>query len=980
MAETLTIPDERDRSIKGRPDTSKPYEDAGGELEIKMLDDGGAEVSDPSEPEPKKSTGFDENLVELLPGNELTLLAQDLTERIEHDKESRRKRDEQYEMGLKRTGLADDAPGGAQFTGASKVVHPMLIEAAVDFHAIAMKEIFPPSGPVRTEIIGKQTPEQLSVADRQFRYMNWQMTEQIEEYADELSVTMTQLPMGGSQYMKFYPDPDEKRPTCEFVPIDDLLVPYGCPSFWKASRITHVQRISENTYDDRVDAGIYADLPEVSTPAADTPETTKSGQQSDKIEGVEQPVINLDGLRIVYEVNTYCKISVDGEKRLPYLVSIDERTNKIIAIYRNWEEDDKRQKRLHWIVDFNFIPWRGAYKLGIAQMIGGLSAAATGSLRALLDSALVQTIPVLARLKSAKTGAQSKTIDPMSMVEIEAGTAIDDIRKALMALPFNPPSPVLFQLLGWLTDAAKGVVTTAEEKIADAGNNMPVGTSLALIEQGSKVWSSIHAGLHRSQKKALHIIARLNKDWVDKEGQLEKFGEVICTEEDFRKPLGVIPVSDPNIFSEGQRYAQMQLVLPLAQGMDPKTGQPTATGRLHNLYEVLKNSYTLAKIPNIDKILPPPKEPTELNAAAENSAVMLGNPVMAFPEQEHFAHLETHMRFITDPLFGGNPAAVPQAWPPMLEHIKQHLSFLYGQTMHKIASKALGADVSELMQDKQNWKSIDRVLAAASRIAHSELMRVLQPLGPIMIQMLEKIDSMKPPAPMDPSQSALMIAKMEDARAKEKDKSEAQLGSQELDAKRKKDQADAHAKDEQNRIKEEELKLKYGQAAADSFRKNLTERERLGLDRAKLEHDQALGQHGAQLDRQDQQHRHSMEAQGAARDAQDMQHRHGMDHAGHELERSRDGHERMMSGAEHTLKVGQQEHDQTLDVAGHAQSVQQNVHTQRMAEADHEQRQREHSDGIKQQEKQRKDEGARHAADLKAQSQAQKSSNQKKGK
>lgn len=974
------LPDERDRAIDGVSGEVDDLALEDGDLAVEELPDGGALVTD-EEKEGKVDSEFFDNLAETLEETELDNIARDLLRRIEHDKEARQKRDLQYEEGLKRTGLGDEAPGGANFTGASKVVHPMLTEASVDFHASSMKELFPPTGPVRTEIIPEQTPEQLKIADRQFRYMNWQLTEQIEEYPDELSVTMTQLPMGGSQYMKFWDDETEGRPCTEFLPIDDLLIPYGCQSFWRASRITHVQRLSENEFEDRLESQMYRDT-KLASPS-ETPETTKAGRASEKIEGVEPPPDNIDGLRIVYETNTFLKLSVDENKRLPYLITIDERTSKVLSLYRNWEEDDRRKKRLHWIVDYNFIPWRGAYKMGIAQMIGGLSAASTGALRALLDSALVQTIPVLAKLKAQKFGAQTKSVDPMSVFEVEAGVGVDDIRKALMALPFNPPSPVLFQLLGWLSETAKGVVTTAEEKIADAGNNMPVGTSLALIEQGAKVFSAIHAGLHRSQRKALKILARLNKYHVDKEAQMEKFGEIICTEEDFKHPLGVIPVSDPNIFSEGQRYAQMQLVMGYAQGMDPKTGQPTATGRLHNLYECLKSAYTLAKIPNVDKILPPPKEPSELNAAAENSAAMLGSPIMAFPEQDHFSHLETHLRFVMDPLLGGSPAVVPTTWPGMVEHIKQHLSFLYGKTMHDLASTALGSDISEALKDKKSWPKVDKLLAAASRIVHDELSKILQPLGPQMNQMIQKIESMKPPAPVDPGSAALQVAKLEDARERERMKQEGGLKGADLQEKTEKDKAAADAKQRELDIKETDVNAKHGLAADAHSEKVAHGSHTRAMDILKTAHDMHSGERDHELAAGAQEHSQGMDIHAAGQDAAAQAHSQQLAEADHTLRAGGQAHDQELSRADHSLRADGQAHDQkmnertattnergqafdqTMGAADHVASVQRDVHGQRMAEADHEQRQTEHKDGLKQQEAQRKDEGKRHAADLK---------------
>lgn len=852
MSAVLPLRQERDRFIKGkkdRPTNDGAYDDAP-EYTVDIDDNGDAVVKEPEKAEAAETQHF-ENLAEVVDDIELNTIVTDLLEKIDYDKEARLRRQEQYAEGLRRTGLGGEAPGGATFAGASKAVHPMLAEAAVDFAASAMKELFPSDGPVKTKIEGVQDQDKLEVADRQGKCLNWQLTEQIPEYADELEQTLTQLPMGGSQYMKFYKDDDLRRATCEFVPIDDLLIPYSCKDFWSAARITHVQRLSESEWNDRVESGMYADVDSGEGESED-PDQTKPAAANERIEGTSAPTVNIDGIRIVYEISVNLKLTVDDEKRLPYLISVCEKTRKVCALYRNWDEDDKRQQRLHWIVDYGFIPWRGAYKIGLPHLIGGLSAAATGALRALLDSALIATMPVLAKMKSSKFAGQTKEFDPNTAIEIDASTGLDDIRKAMMPLPFPGPSPVLFQLLGWLTDAAKGVVTTAEEKISEASNQMPVGTALALIEQGAKVYSSIHSRLHRSQKRALQIVARINATDEDLvASQRDALGEILATPEDFKRPLGVIPVSDPNIFSEGQRYAQMHLVQSFA------TNQ--LWSQMHNQYEVVRSAYQLAKIPNIDKILPPPKEPIETNAAAENSAVMLGRPLTAFPDQDHAAHIETHMRFITDPLMGGNPAAVPVAWPAMIEHLKQHLSFMYAKTMFDMVSASMGQDVGELLKDKKNGPKIDQLLAAASLPVHNEIKRRLGDLQPQMQAMLQHVMQIKQPPPMDPSQAAIQVANLEDKRLREETEADNALREKELAEKAAKDAADAINKAEANRVAEEAATKQH---ALDS-EAALQAAARISGDQQQQDFDQQQatlqGGHARSMEQMDQEHQHGMD-------------------------------------------------------------------------------------------------------------------------
>ena len=724
-----------------------------------------------------KDIAFTANLAEHMEETELQAIADELEEKIEADQKARELRDKQYEEGIRRTGMGNDAPGGADFNGASRVVHPMLTEACVDFCASAIKELFPPSGPVKTKIEGKQAdPHKYAVAERQKNYLNWQLQTQISEFADEFEQLLTQLPMGGSQYMKFWHDKTLRRVCCEFVPIDDLYLPYACSDFYTAQRVTHVQRLTQHVFEDRVEAKFYRDIGEgggedepggeVRAPQQE-PDKSRAETANDKVEGREGSHENIDGERIVWEVNTFCSLSVDKNEKLPYLISIDKTTKRVLSIYRNWDKADETCTRLDWMIEFGFIAWRGAYKIGLPHLIGSLSAAATGALRALLDSAHINNLPGFMRLKAARMGGQTKQVNPTEGIEIEA-SAIDDVRKIAMPLPYNQPSAVLMELLGWLTDAGKGVVTTAEEKIADASNQMPVGTVLALMEAGAKVYSSIHARLHRAMTRMFSILGRLNKKYLSLGEQFTKIGEPLATRNDFAEPLAICPVSDPNIYSDAQRFAQAQMVLSLAEGVDPKTGQPTATAQLHDLYEAVKRLYEIAKIPNFEKFLPPPNKPQELNAAAENMAAMMGQPLMAFAPQSHVAHIETHLRFITDPFLGGSPNAAHQTMPMMMEHIKQHLGYLYLDLIGQLIQQATGEKVADLVNDKARANYVDQVIAGASKIVHARMQARFKPLGPVFQQLIQQVADMQPPQPMDPANAMLQAEQLKaKARAQE---------------------------------------------------------------------------------------------------------------------------------------------------------------------------------------------------------------------
>jgi hypothetical protein len=689
------------------------------EEEIIELDDGSVVVNFKPKESPNQNPEFYANLAETMDQNDLDALANEYLDLIDVDKESRKQRDKQYEEGLRRTGLGKDAPGGATFDGASKVVHPVMAEACVDFGASSSKELLPPDGIVKSNIKGNADRVKEETANRKVEFLNWQLTEQISEYRDEMEQLLTQLPLGGSQFLKWRFDPEQKRPTCEWVPIDNILLPYSSTNFYTAQRVTEVQDITEDTFLQRVEQGIYLDIDSTYTSDAPLTEQTRSQEANDKIEGRENPSKNVDGLRRVYEITCFLRLDDDMETmgmRAPYILTIDETTSKVLALYRNWECNDDKFEKLDWYVEFKFIPWRGAYAIGLPQLIGGLSAALTGALRALLDAAHINNSQTLLKLKGGRIGGQSDRIEPTQVVEIEGAPGVDDVRKIAMAMPFNQPSSVLFNLLGWLTSAAKGVVTTAEEKIGEANNNMPVGTAQALIEQGAKVFSSIHARLHRSQAKSLAIVSRLNH-WYLEEMDNQSGTEIQVR--DFAANNDVRPVSDPNIFSETQRVAQNQALLQMATSAPPG---------MFDIRAVYRRVLGQLKVPGIDEILPNPLGAKESNPALENVSMTMGRPAAAYPDQDHISHIKIHLAYAADPAYGGNPVIGPIFSPHALEHIKQHLTLHYLQSMRSyVAQASNGKDTLELNQEKPLDLEAQQALALASQMVSQDSQMTMQP-------------------------------------------------------------------------------------------------------------------------------------------------------------------------------------------------------------------------------------------------------------
>ena len=718
--------------------------------DVEELEDGSAIVTLGEFKGPEENPDFYENLAETINLFDLEKIGMRYLDLIEKDKEAREKRDKQYEEGLKRTGLGDDAPGGANFFGASKVVHPIMAEACVDFAARAIKEMFPPDGPVRTKILGDVTDEKTETAERKRDYLNWQLTEQIQEFRDEQEQLLTQLPLGGSQFMKIWYDDKKRRPCAEFVPIDNILLPFAAVNFYTAQRVTEQQDITGWEMQQRIDRGLYRDISLIRASAE--PEQTAAEKANNKIEGKSWDD-NEDGLRRVFHIYTWLSIDDDpitNGDSAPYILMVDELESKVLGLYRNWEEGDESMEKLDWIVEFKFIPWRGAYAVGLPHLIGGLSAALTGALRALLDTAHINNSATMLKLKGARISGASQQIEVTQVTEVESAPGVDDIRKIAMPMPFNPPSQVLFELLGWITTAAKGVVTTAEEKIADAKSTMPVGTTQALIEQGAVVFSSIHARLHESQRRVIGIVGRLNRWYLDEQKRGDMVAELPIKKEDFKRNSDIVPVSDPHIFSETQRVAQMQSVLQLSTQFPAIFDQRAVVNRM------LKQ----LKIPNVNELIPNASKPAEMNAADENSAMALGRPAFAYPRQDQLAHIQAHLAFALDPALGSNRLIAPKFIPNALEHIKQHMMLWYTNQMSTYVQGDTGVQFGKY-EDSKLVKQIDNAVALASTHLSMDTEEVFKGLLPALEQLGQMMQQFKPaPPPMDGEAQAVLQASM----------------------------------------------------------------------------------------------------------------------------------------------------------------------------------------------------------------------------
>lgn len=691
-------------------DETLPEDDTDPQFDAVENDDGSATVTQTEEPEEtKEKHGFYTNLAEVLDSWMISDCANELVNLVEDDKKSRERRDKQQKDTLERSGVAGPAPGGADFQGANKVTHPGLLSIAVDFAARATKELMPPGGPVKAEVEEPVSPPEMDRGNRISTHMNWQITKQMKEFESEIEQMLTQLPFGGSQYVKAWRDVGLGRNRIEFVAIDDLFLPFSASNFYTAERITHRQFLTTKEIKDRIKSGLYRDVDLDEDPQ--TPERSKSGELTLRVEGAEDTGENEDGLREVYEIFVNWEFD---EGVVPYIITIESYSQQVLAVYRNWLQSDSRKQRLDWIVDFRLLPWRGPVGIGFPQIFAGLPSAITGALRALLDSAHAQNAPATITQKGI-TSVSGRNSNPRPgenlTIQTKTGVPVDDIRKAIIPMQFNGPSPVLLELLGLLKQEMSDVLKMTLDNISDTNQNTPVGTHLSRVEQGLIVYSSIHKRLHHSMARLFEILYRLNAQYLDEKDELKDAGKILASKADYQGPPVISPISDPNIFSEFQRLTQTQAILQLKQ-------QPLNVK--WNDYEIAHRMLTQMKVPAIDTILtPPPKPqpPQNVNPITENSYLMLGNPpVDVMPQQDHMDHLIAHFDLLISPIFCQNRMFAPVLLAKLLDHIRKHLGYIYPQIYIESAQQASKVPLQQAISDPQEADLAAKVLVQASPV------------------------------------------------------------------------------------------------------------------------------------------------------------------------------------------------------------------------------------------------------------------------
>ena len=627
--------------------------------EVIMDEEGGAEINfDPMADQPVTQNHF-ENIAELLPDDVLGRIGSDLNENYMQYKTSRKDWEDTYIKGLDLLGFKYVNPT-QPFQGASGATHPVLAEAVTQFQAQAYKELLPSMGPVRTQILGKPSRQKEEQSNRVKNFMNYQIMDVMKEYEPEFDQMLFYLPLAGSAFKKVYYDELLGRAVSKFVQADDLIVPYTATSLADAEAVIHVIKMSENDLRKKQVNGFYRDV-----------EVKPGYDQETEVEKKER---QLEGVRKTRDEDIFtileCHVNLDiegfedmkeGEPtgiKLPYIVTVEEGSREVLSIRRNYKQEDPLKTKIQYFVHFRFLPGMGFYGFGLIHMIGGLSRTATTALRQLLDAGTLSNLPAGFKQRGIRVRDEAQAIQPGEFRDVDAPGG--NIKDAFMTLPFKEPSQTLLSLMGIVVQAGQRFAAIADMQVGDGNQQAAVGTTIALLERGSRVMSAIHKRLFVGLKQEFNLLAGVFKTYLPPEYPYDVVGaqrNVKVT--DFDEKVDIVPVADPNIFSQSQRISMAQTELQLAQ----------ANPQMHNMYEAFYAMYSAIGVKEIDKILPPPPQPTPLDPAVENIMALSSKPFQAFKGQNHQAHITSHLNFISTNLARNNPMIMGALEKNCFEHI-----------------------------------------------------------------------------------------------------------------------------------------------------------------------------------------------------------------------------------------------------------------------------------------------------------------------
>ena len=730
--------------MQGGPDEGLPSvdvsipspEDFAGGAVVTENEDGGATVEALSEAlamlEAEVEIPHNANLAEYLEESQLGEISNSLQAAYEDDLQSRQEWEEAYTKGLDLLGIKT-IERTEPFQGASGVTHPLIAESVTQFQAQAYKELLPASGPVKTQIIGLVDAEREAQAARVKDFMNYEITETMEEYDPDMDQLLFYLPLSGSCFKKVYWDMTLQRAVAQFVPAQDLVIPYTATNLNTATRVTHVLRMDENDIRKMQIAGLYRDIELSATDEANDIVREKVDDLQGTTKSYLDETYTLLEMHVNLDIEGFEDMSPDGEPtgiQLPYIVTLDKGSGKILSILRNFDEDTDLAKKRQYFVHYKFMPGLGFYGFGLVHMIGGLGRAATSILRQLIDAGTLSNLPGGFKAKGIRVRNSDEPIQPGEWRDMDAPGG--DLRNSLMPLPYKEPSATLGQLLGSLIEGGRRFISLADEQVGNMNQEAPVGTTVALLERGMKVMSAIHKRLHYAQKTEFRILARIFGDNLPQEYPYEVSGAPRTVfAADFDNRVDVIPVSDPNIFSMAQRVTLAQTQLQLAQ----------SAPQMHNLHAAFRRMYQALEVQNIEELLPPTPKPQPMDPVTENARILMGELAQAFPDQLHDIHIEIHLAFMKAPLVMTSPSVMGVFYAHIMEHIAlkarndvdKEIKDLLEVAQQKAASEgnpmAIQSAIMQAQQQMQDPAQIEPLVAMRQKQIMDDVLAKMLPQG-----------------------------------------------------------------------------------------------------------------------------------------------------------------------------------------------------------------------------------------------------------
>jgi len=684
-------------------DIQETVEETPKDVEVIPTEDGGAEISfDPGAVNQEQTENHFDNLAELLPDDVLDPLGSLLYTNYQDYKASRKDWEHSYTSGLDLLGFKYENRT-EPFKGASGTTHPVMAEAVTQFQAQAYKELLPSDGPVRTQILGSPTIEKESQASRVKDFMNYQIMNVMKEYDPEFDQMLFYLPLSGSAFKKVYYDDLLGRAVSKFVPADDLVVPYSATSLEDAEAIMHIVKMSENDLRKQQVGGFYRDI-ELQPGFTQETELQRKERELEGIsKGKNEEIFTLIECHVNLDLDGFEELSETGEPtgvKLPYIVTLEEGTRKVLSIRRNYEPENNLKTKIQYFVHFKFLPGLGFYGFGLIHMIGGLSRTATSALRQLLDAGTLSNLPAGFKMRGIKMRDEAQALQPGEFRDVDAPGG--NLRDAFMTLPFKEPSQTLLNLLGVVVQAGQRFASIADMQVGDGNQQAAVGTTVALLERGSRVMSAIHKRLYSGLKVEFQLLSRVFKTYLPPVYPYDVVGgQKEIKQADFDDKIDVIPVADPNIFSQTQRISIAQTELQLAQ----------SNPGMHNLYKAYRDMYQALGVKNIDQILPPPPQPQPKDPALEHIDALSGKPYQAFKGQDHRAHITSHLNFMSTNMAKNNPMIIAS----LEKNIFQHISIMSNEQVEiefpeQIQQMQMMQQNPQMMQDPKAQQQMQQMM------------------------------------------------------------------------------------------------------------------------------------------------------------------------------------------------------------------------------------------------------------------------------